>query len=977
ESDRLACLTGIGFTIAESFAAVSAARLIITGRQQHALYKAVSKMKTKYPNIEVNPIVNDFADEAATREFWKKLAEDGIFVDVLVLSAAKMWLPNTLLGLGYETFKDGLSVNLVAPYLWTSLFHEQRAVNPSRKLVLLNLATIAIHATQLSVPIPLYSLTKGAGTMMMQHIAMTVPSSEMQIITLEPGLHQPPRLGLSITTCLYAIVMESSAPPLPSPLTIMVPNSTSLTPSPVPTSSPTPTLSPAPVRYHEPPDEFVQDRITYVKRATITKKGFRLGSSHIWKYGLQYIRGSDKKEVYYCHECTAGKNKQELFVINGTSKVRNHLEQKHQIDPQSGIKKHSSTRKSVLDQQKSAAATNTFFWKDSMEKFKELLIRWIVYCHIAFFQLENRYFRELLFFLNPALLNHLPKAAKTIRSWVMDAFLSKKQRLREDLQRSRSRISISFDLWTSPNPYAILGVIAMWIDTTGKRRTTVLGIRRVYGEHTGENLGSVVLELLKEYDIGGDEIGYFMLDNASSNDTAVGFILKELCPWMDSKQRRHRRLRCLGHIVNLCCQAFLMGRNCEKYLAKLEKHYQRGDYVKVEELWKKFGCLGRLHNLVRYIRLTPQRREEFAAIIIGGDLSEFDGLELIQNNSTRWNSWFHSITRALNVRERLEIFSARHVPGKGSQGIANFKLDGQHWFELEKIELALKDFYAATLLSEGKKTSLADWFSTLDCLLREVSETKDHYHDIHTEDDNNFTWKYLQSCADAAWSKCAEYYSNQQLNWQNRFPEDTDLPPAYYAAQILDPYRKWAWFRQEWVLHGDEEKKRWFDNAQSAVKHLWETEYKGRHPVEMLPPPARKERAPDPAFDRQREHKRIRTDAPVSTTDLYEQYISTDRLHDDEAGYDDAIAYWLSRYDSQRDLARFALDLFAISPMSDECERLFSSAKLTIVDRRGRLKADIIEACECLRAWYGKPQVEDDSDSEDSENDNEWVDSYS
>lgn len=104
----------------------------------------------------------------------------------------------------------------------------------------------------------------------------------------------------------------------------------------------------------------------------------------------------------------------------------------------------------------------------------------------------------------------------------------------------------------------------------------------------------------------------------------------------------------------------------------------------------------------------------------------------------------------MNVRERLEIFSARHVPGKGSHGIANFKLDGQHWFELEKIELALKDFYAATLLSEGKRTSLADWFSTLDCLLREISETKDHYHDIHTEDDNNFTWEYLQSCADAA-----------------------------------------------------------------------------------------------------------------------------------------------------------------------------------------------------------------------------------
>ena len=37
----------------------------------------------------------------------------------------------------------------------------------------------------------------------------------------------------------------------------------------------------------------------------------------------------------------------------------------------------------------------------------------------------------------------------------------------------------------------------MWIDATGKRRVTVLGMRRVYSEHTGENLGSIVIELLK------------------------------------------------------------------------------------------------------------------------------------------------------------------------------------------------------------------------------------------------------------------------------------------------------------------------------------------------------------------------------------------------------------------------------------------------------------------------------------------------
>src|SRR2546421_9731460 len=101
-----------------------------------------------------------------------------------------------------------------------------------------------------------------------------------------------------------------------------------------------------------------------------------------------------------------------------------------------------------------------------------------------------------------------------------------------------------------------------------------------------------------------------------------------------------------------------------------------------------------------------------------------------------------SITRALNLRPQLELFCASHKPGKGSKGVECFKLNGQHWFELEHIHTALNDFYAATLLTEGRQHSLADWFDTLDCLLREINETKDLYHSIE-EDDDGFTFKYL------------------------------------------------------------------------------------------------------------------------------------------------------------------------------------------------------------------------------------------
>lgn len=41
--------------------------------------------------------------------------------------------------------------------------------------------------------------------------------------------------------------------------------------------------------------------------------------------------------------------------------------------------------------------------------------------------------------------------------------------------------------------------------------------------------------------------------------------------------------------------------------------------------------------------------------------------------------------------------------------------------------------------------------------------------------------------------------------------------------------------------------------------------------------------------------------------------------------------------------------------MSDKCERLFSSAKILLEDRRSRLRIDIVEANELLRHSYGPP----------------------
>jgi len=46
------------------------------------------------------------------------------------------------------------------------------------------------------------------------------------------------------------------------------------------------------------------------------------------------------------------------------------------------------------------------------------------------------------------------------------------------------------------------------------------------------------------------------------------------------------------------------------------------------------------------------------------------------------------------------------------------------------------------------------------------------------------------------------------------------------------------------------------------------------------------------------------------------------------------------------------LNMLGIPAMSSDCERVFSQAKLMITGQHHSLKPDIIEACQCLRAWW-------------------------
>jgi len=154
-----------------------------------------------------------------------------------------------------------------------------------------------------------------------------------------------------------------------------------------------------------------------------------------------------------------------------------------------------------------------------------------------------------------------------------------------------------------------------------------LGLHKVIGEHTGENIAAVLVILFRDYGIAGN-IRFFMANNTELNNTCIDAVLQALYPKMSAKKQKAYQFHCFGHITNLCAQAFIIGTDTDKICKEITAVYYNQNYSKIQKLWKKQGPVGLLQNLIQYIHMTPQRHGFFRRIQMGGPLSEFDSLEV-------------------------------------------------------------------------------------------------------------------------------------------------------------------------------------------------------------------------------------------------------------------------------------------------------------------------------------------------------------
>ena len=237
------------------------------------------------------------------------------------------------------------------------------------------------------------------------------------------------------------------------------------------------------------------------------------------------------------------------------------------------------------------------------------------------------------------------------------------------------------------------------------------------------------------------------------------------------------------------------------------------------------------------------------------------------------------------------------------------------------------------MATQSSTATLENCLPAMDYLLSLFEEAKTRYSND----------PFMASRVNSAWSKLDKYYTK------------TNDSAAYVAALVLDPGMKWEYVNSTW-------ESEWIPNAKAMVAQLWK---KYRPPSEStsdLISDRSSDSSCDPSSDPTNQRlpntfstwKQQQSGRRADHMDEYFRYIREPPIpHDHIKGGRGACSWWLEERQQRLypNLSKMALDILTIPAMSAAPERLFSSAKITISDRRNRLHSDTTEAIECLKSW--------------------------
>ena len=793
----------------------------------------------------------------------------------------------------------------------------------------------------------------------------------------------------------------------------------------------------------------------FVLESQLSRKTSRGRRSWISAHGdfLAELKEDDTVKAFSwsCTKCDAN-GRPQIFNAQSTSAAMEHLRKyvmpwippcirktadrhrEHRII-ESSSHNESDDPSSVLDLQEIAslkrpARAFSNIPRSKVSRIRELSIGCIIENDLPFTTLSRPVVQELLHQFNHALAEQVPWSRSTLIGDLQKLFETARVVIQEQIATASTCIHFSFDLWTSPNRQAYIAVFAHFLDQKYHRQNILIAFRRQLGCHSGENIADTLEKIIQEWGF-GSRLGTGMSDNVTTNDTCLQSLFPRYDLMMQEGDITARRMRCFGHILNLVAKAFLYGEDSDAFELQDDFYELHNQYDQALQHWRRKGPIGKLHNIVKFIRSSPQRTEAFKKAAKEQDASTLsDGftlaeessreLELKMNNATRWNSTYLMIKRAWKMQSDIQAYiMTLDVTGNGIP--VEDRLTVEDWRLLGEILQLLKPLYTVTMLLQGwahknDHGQLWEVMTSMEFLLDHFEDWKLLYNEEpadlaadlrasppglglgspptrrgerpvrqsrpprhlegyelstpsqrqpgqrasrfneaalpeHTqaeytnaqavsmiENMQENERAYMRASINNAWLKLDYYYTK------------IGESPLYAAATILHPGLGLRFLEANWT---SSEQLQWLRDAKLGLKAYFEKWYAGDDDPTTAQAPPPSPMPPPPSFIRIKDSNPItewvnnRLPQLPDAGDELERYYRLERVT-----VDNPIQWWVDHKGSFPQLSRLALDILAIPPMSTDCERAFSIAKLTFTSQRHTLQEATVQMLQLLKNWF-------------------------
>jgi hypothetical protein len=119
----------------------------------------------------------------------------------------------------------------------------------------------------------------------------------------------------------------------------------------------------------------------------------------------------------------------------------------------------------------------------------------------------------------------LPEYHTTVCSWIRETFESRRQIILNRVKDVKRSFDLSLDFWTASSGFHYIGIVGHFVDSEGEKLDILLGLPRLVGPQSAENMASYIKDVIEQYEM-GFKSGYFMLDSVESNDTCLEALAK-------------------------------------------------------------------------------------------------------------------------------------------------------------------------------------------------------------------------------------------------------------------------------------------------------------------------------------------------------------------------------------------------------------------------------------------------------------------